>query len=142
MRSVKGATSRVVTLKAQPRQHMDPTKWWWASPGPDLPEGSQLIAGPLGFDRGRFAQIQLLVDATVHVNPAMRLAELRPMTEDDERLLDKVNELDFKSSGAREVKQDLEFACNSIKPGHPLQTGGDRRPALDLDERRFWGNKL
>ena len=40
----------------------------------------------------------------------------RPMTEEDEKLLEGVTELDMRSSDARKQRQELEFACNTVSP--------------------------
>jgi len=78
------------------RQHLQGK--WWIEAGPELPVGLEVVEGPLVQTTEGRCKVNVLADCKVRVGPHQDLFQVRAMTQEDAKLLDKVNESDWQAS--------------------------------------------
>ena len=93
---------------------------WWIEAGPVLPEGVEVVEGPLVPASKHRCRVSLVVDGKARAGPGDRFVELRAISPDDDKLLEAVRDRDLRASDAckesvellRRSEEEAQKRCN------------------------------
>ena len=84
---------------------------WWAGPGPDLPDGVQLVEGPVTIGKNGRISVEVLIHESTRVGPGQAVVEVTPMTEKHEKITKAVSRMEKECAKQVQEKEQLLAMC-------------------------------
>ena len=85
---------------------------WWAGPGPALPDGCQLVEGPVKMNAKGRISVEVLVHASSRLGPGQIAVELTLLTAEHNEICKQVKQLEAECGKQVEIKEQLLTLCS------------------------------